>query len=203
MTTSQKPIQVDVWTDYVSPHCFLATFRLERLRKEHRLTLNWRAYMLRPPGAPDLPDSMRPMVVAERNHVAEIAQLELGVDLRSGPIGIRTRDAHIAMAYANKNGVGGTLHLALMRAYWLEAEPINERPVLTRIAAAAGLSPNGLGAAWDAQEYVKAVNDDMSQAVGYGIRSVPAQIFGDIYKVSGDQPYAQLANIVEKLQKEI
>jgi predicted DsbA family dithiol-disulfide isomerase len=155
--------------------------------------------MLRPPGAPELPDSTRPMLIAERKRVAEVVKLELDMDMRPGPIGILTRDAHIAMAYANKNDAGGNLHLALMRAYWLEAQAINERPVISRIAASVGLSPNGLSAAWYSTEYVKAVNDDMSMAVGYGIRSVPAQMFGDIYKVSGAQPYVLLEEVIKKL----
>jgi predicted DsbA family dithiol-disulfide isomerase len=199
MVADVKPIKVDVWTDFVSPDCFLATFRLEDLRKAHGLDVRWHAYMLRPPGAPEPPDSARRLLAAERKHVAEVVKLELDMDLDPGPIGIRTRDAHIAMAYANRNGAADNLQLALMRAYWLEAQPINERAIISRIAASVGLSPNGLAAAWDSTEYVKAVNDDMSMAVGYGIRSVPAQMFGDIYKVSGAQPYELLEEVIKKL----
>jgi predicted DsbA family dithiol-disulfide isomerase len=44
------PVQVDVWSDFVCPWCFLASTSLDKLETEEKIKLTWHSYELRPKG---------------------------------------------------------------------------------------------------------------------------------------------------------
>ena len=116
-------VRLDAWTDFTCPFCFLATLTLDRLYQENQVDLHWRAYQLRPSAEPMIA-VMRTAIEKEHVRVGEIARAQYGLLLRPGPIGIGTRDAHIATKFAESHDRGNQFHLAAMKAYWLEGRSL-------------------------------------------------------------------------------
>jgi len=195
------PVRIDIWSDFGCPFCFLVAASLERLRKEARVEIHWRSFQLRPPGVPAMPPEIRTMVDKERQHVAQVAHAQYGLELRPGPVGFNTRPAHVGEKYADAHGKGDEFHSAVMNAYWLEARPIDNTEVLKALAGAIGLSGDALAAAWQDAALATAVDSDREQAVMKGITSVPTLIFAEQYVVIGAQPYQILKDLVGKIQQ--
>ena len=108
----------------------------------------------------------------------------------------------IGAKYAEAQGVGPAYHDAVMRAYWLEAQSIEDLDVLAGIAVAIGLDRDGFLAALDDEEVEQTVLNDIAWAHTNGINGVPALVFQGKYLVSGAQPYDVLTKIVEQVQAE-
>ncbi|HEX7112085.1 MAG TPA: DsbA family oxidoreductase [Mizugakiibacter sp.] len=190
MAPDAPPLRIDVWSDFVCPFCYIADLRLQQLERARPLHVIWHAFQLRPPGAPDMTPEKRAAIEASRPRLAAEVRREFGVELRPGPIGTRTHAAHALHRYAEGNGHGEAMRAALLRAYWLQAQPIDDADVLRALAVEAGLEADAPQRALDDEASVAAVERDMRMADGFGIGSVPTLIFGEQYLVQGAQPYA-------------
>jgi|SRR5579859_85731 len=198
-----QPIPVDIWSDFVSPYCFLAALRLDKLAKqEHIAPIIWVALLVRPHGAPHITDEKRAEAERERAEAAGILRSEFRLEMNPGPIGIDTYDAHLLMAHATRAGKGPALLMELMRAYWLEAKSIDDREVIKEAAMAAGLDPKEVDYAWEDPNNTDHVNRGMEIGVGHGIRSVPSFIFASKYLMTGSAEYADLEDMTNKLKEE-
>ncbi|MBF6986167.1 MULTISPECIES: DsbA family protein [Cupriavidus] len=56
ISKGQRPLKIDIWTDFLCPFCYLTTLRVQRLAQVMPVELTARALMLRPPAAPPLPE---------------------------------------------------------------------------------------------------------------------------------------------------
>ena len=52
-------MQLDVWSDFVCPWCYLAYTSVEKLASTHPVEVTWHSYELLPVGAPPMPDAYR------------------------------------------------------------------------------------------------------------------------------------------------
>lgn len=190
MAHDVPPLRIDVWSDFVCPFCYIADLRLQQLQRVRPLHVLWHAFQLRPPGAPDMTPEKRAAIEASRPRLAAELRAEFGVELRPGPIGARTDAAHALYRYAEGSGRGEPMRAALIRAYWLQAQPIDDPDVLRTLAVDAGLEADAPQRALDDEASVAAVERDMRMAESLGIGSVPTLIFGEQYLVQGAQPYA-------------
>jgi predicted DsbA family dithiol-disulfide isomerase len=89
-----------------------------------------------------------------------------------------------------------------MRAYWLEAQSIEDREVLAQIAIASGLDRNAFLAALTDPALEQEVLNDIAWAHNNGISGVPALVFQEKYLVSGAQPYDVLTRVVDQIRAE-
>lgn len=194
--------QIDIWSDYSCPFCFLNSVRVERLAAKHDVALRWRSFQLRPPGAPDMPAHTQEMVLEEHARVMKIAREEDNIEMHPGPVGINTRLALIATQYAETLGKGTVFHSAVMKDYWVRAEPIEDEDILRKIAMSVGLNLEEVGHSWESTDYSTAVDTDRALASRYGINGVPATLFGRKYLVSGLQPYSMLEEVLTRLENE-
>lgn len=195
-----SPIQVEVWSDFNCPWCFLASISLEKLHQSHGVEVVWRSYELRPKGSPPMPESYRARIEASRPQMEAMAREKYGVELHSGPFGIDSRPALIGDKFAEAQGKGADYHVAVFRAYWVEAKNIEDRAVLRDIAQSVGLDGAAFLAALEEPAYEDAVIADIQQAQAYGLSGVPALIFAEKYLVSGAQPYDVLVNVVGQIE---
>ncbi|MBE2223873.1 MAG: DsbA family protein [Anaerolineae bacterium] len=173
---------------------------MEKLKHSHGVTIQWRSYELRPPGAPPVPPEYRARIEAGRPRLYAIAQDQYGLALNVGPFGIDSRPALIGAKFAEEQGVGEAYHDAVFRAYWLEAKDISELAVLAEAATAVSLDPNEFLAALTNPHYQAEMQADVEQAYAYGLSGVPALVYNNKYLVSGAQPYEVLAEVAEKAQ---
>lgn len=199
---NNQAINVDIWSDFTSPYCFLAALRLEKLAANENLKPIWVAFLIRPHGGPAMSEEQRTTAETQRTGAAEAIRKEFGLELNPGPVDIDTYDAHLVMAYATRSGKGPALAMALMRAYWLEAKDIGDRGTIREVAATTGVDADESAYAWEDPKNVHHVERGMEIGVGHGIHSVPAHIFASKYLVAGAVDYSDLEETVAKLREE-
>jgi len=175
---------------------------LDRLQQDHDVTLTWRAFELRPRGAPPLPPEFRARIEAGRPRFAAMAREQYGLEVNPGPFGIDSRPALIGEQYAGIRPLGEAYHRAVAEAYWQRAQRIDDLQVLAKIAAEVGLDREAFLAALAAGTYAAAVDADIAQAMEYGMTGVPALVFDDRYLVMGAQPYPVLEQVLLQCQAE-
>jgi predicted DsbA family dithiol-disulfide isomerase len=175
---------------------------LERLEQSHPVTVQWRSFELRPKGSPPISPEYRARIEAGRPRLYAIAKEHYGLELNQGPFGIDSQPALVAAKYAEQQGVGPAYRAATMRAYWLEAQAIDQLAVLGDIYDAIGLERAALTAALATATLLQAVLADEAQAQAYGLSGVPAMVFSNKYLVSGAQPYDVLVRVVEQVAAE-
>lgn len=200
---TEPRVQIDVWSDYNCPWCFLASSSLEKLEASHDVDVRWHSYELRPKGSPPMAPEFRARIEANQPRLHAMARDQYGLELNQGPFSIDSRPALTGAKYAEEQGVGKAYHHALMYAYWTEAKDISDREVLATLAESVGLERHAYLAALDEAKYDDLVQQDVDQARHYGLNSVPALVFDDRYLISGAQPYPVLVQATEQVQAEV
>lgn len=167
------------------------------------MQVSWRAFELRPQGAPPMPPEYRNYIeTVGRPRFVAAAREQYGLEINSGPFGITSRPALIGSKYADLHGQSAAYHDAVFRAYWQQAQAIDDPAVLRALAESVGLDGDDFSRALASPELDLAVNLDVAQARRLGLDSVPALVFNQKYLVSGAQPYEVLVNVVEQLSAE-
>lgn len=193
------PIQLDVWSDFACPWCFVASLTLEQLQHEYPLDLQWHSYELRPVGSPPIPASYMAHIEQSRGVLAERLKTEFNVDMNQGKFGISSRPALILDKYAQAAGKGKQYRDAVELAYWTQGQDISQPDVLNSLLKSIGIEQAVDTILADAQ-YEAQVDADIMQAQQIGIQGVPALIFDRRFLVSGAQPLELLREVVEKLR---
>jgi predicted DsbA family dithiol-disulfide isomerase len=175
---------------------------LARLQQEHDVAITWRAFELRPRGAPPISPEYRARIEAGRPRFAAMAREQYGLEINPGPFGIDSRPALIGEQYAMTQGRGDAYHDAVADAYWLHALPIDSPDVLADIAASVGLERAAFLPALDVPEYAEAVDADIAWARANEISGVPALVYDEKYLVMGAQPYPVLEQVLRQCQAE-
>lgn len=195
------PLQVDVWSDFVCPFCFLAGTSVEKLQQEYDLALRWHSYELNPDGTTFSPEKLK-YIQDSQPRLLRSAREQYGVELNQGPLETNSRPALVGEKYASEQGLGNEYHQAVMRAYWLERKPIDDLALLQTIAVSIGLDGAAFLTSLTQPEYVTVVEQDIEQAREYGLDGVPALVFGEKYLIVGAQPYEVLQRAIEQAQSE-
>ncbi len=126
-------VQVDVWSDYVCPFCYLEQPVLDRIAQEYveRVGIRWRAFELRPDPVPTLkPDGTYLRDIWARA-VYPMAK-ERGMSLRLPPVQPRSRLAHEAAHFAATQGLFDAMNTALFRAFFEDGCDIGDLAVTRR-----------------------------------------------------------------------
>ena len=176
---------------------------LERLKQSHGVTVRWRSFELRPPGAPPISPEYRARIETGRPRLVQMAREVYGLEMNPGKMDGTSRAALIGAKVAEVAGAGDAYHDAVFRAYWQQAQDIGDRAVLAGIAADVGLDRDAFLTALDDPRYEEAVLADVDLAHRYGLGGVPALVFQGKYLVSGAQPYETLVHVTEQVAEEI
>ena len=175
---------------------------MEKLKESHNVQIRWRSYELRPAGSPPISPDYRARIEAGRPQMEQMARERYGLELNTGPFGIDSRPALVGAKFAEAQGVGEAFHDAVFRAYWQDAQNIEDLDVLAELATAVGLDRDQFLAALDDPHYQGAMLADVQQAFQFGLGGVPALVYNNKYLVSGAQPYELLAEVAEKAAEE-
>jgi predicted DsbA family dithiol-disulfide isomerase len=176
--------------------------RIERLRVEHGVTVEWVHFPLHP----DTPAEGRPLADLFAGRGVDLravqAQMQARMDAEGLPYGERTMTYNSRLAqelgkWAETQPGGGALHDALFRAYFVEARDISRPAVLLDVAAQVGLSPDGARNVLERRTFQAAVDRDWALARQLGITAVPTFVAGR-RGVVGAQPYAVLERLVRQ-----
>jgi predicted DsbA family dithiol-disulfide isomerase len=176
--------------------------RIERLRIEHGVKVEWVHFPLHP----DTPAEGRSLADLFAGRGVDVitmqAQMKARMAAEGLPYGNRTMTYNSRLAqelgkWADTQPGGEAIHDALFRAYFVEARDISRPEVLLDVVARLGLSVDGARPALEQRTFRAAVDADWALARRYGITGVPTFVAGG-YGVVGAQPYAALEQLVRK-----
>jgi predicted DsbA family dithiol-disulfide isomerase len=176
--------------------------RVERLRKEHGVTVEWVHFPLHP----DTPPEGRALADLFAGRNVDIralhAQMKARMTAEGLPYGERTMTYNSRLAqelgkWADTQEGGEAIHDALFRAYFVDARDISQPEVLLDIAQSVGLSAHGAREVLERRTFKDAVDRDWELSRRYGITGVPTFVAGR-YGVVGAQPYEALEELVRK-----
>lgn len=195
-------LNVEVWSDFVCPFCYLGKRRLERAATEESLalTVTWRSFEL-DPGAPrETPESTTAMLVRKYGMPEQQAvqsQLRLAAEAAEEGIDfqwqaakpVNTFDAHRVAHLAAQRGLGGEAEERFMRAFMTEGETLGDPATLLRLATSVGLDADEVRGVLESDAYAGAVRADENVArEQLRIQGVPFFVFAGRLALSGAQP---------------
>jgi predicted DsbA family dithiol-disulfide isomerase len=176
--------------------------RIEKLKAEHHVKVEWVHFPLHP----DTPAEGRSLddLFAGRkvDRKAMHAQMKARMDAEGLPYGERTMTYNSRLAqelgkWADTQPGGEAIHDALFRAYFVEARDISQPAVLLDIVARVGLSVDGARDVLEKRTFKAAIDADWELSRRYGVTGVPTFVAGR-YGVVGAQPYEALEELAQK-----
>ncbi|HED17920.1 MAG TPA: DsbA family protein [Gammaproteobacteria bacterium] len=197
MTRSRPELKVTVFSDYICPFCYVGDARLNHLRTDYDLKVNWCFLEIHPETSPagepvaslDYPSETWQRMMATLREMAEEENLSLldhGFTTNSQSALLLAE----AAKYVDRD-VFYHLHNRLFEAYFSEGQNIGERDCLCRLALDAGMNAEQIEAAWQdgavatrLQHYQKAAHD-------LGVKATPTYFIGE-QRLDGAVPVEQL-----------
>lgn len=183
--TTRTPLNVAVYSDYICPFCYIGFLRLERLRDEWDVDVDWRFLEIHP----DNPPEGRPLTELGypprhwemlMENLARMAQEE-GVILAERTFTTNSRRAlKLAQAVSERRpDAFDALNRAVYEAYFLRRENIGDPAVLGALAESCGVDPDLVEQAWRDRRYEEVLDDNQRSAARMRITGTPTYVFGD------------------------
>ena len=170
-------LQIEIWSDYVCPFCYLEEPVLRRMKEEFgdEIALRWRAFELRPEPVPTLPPHGDYLVDIWDRAVYPMAR-ERGMKLKLPPVQPRSRLALEAAEQARAEGKFDLMHRAIFRAFFEEGRDIGQIETLLDLGEGCGLERAALAEALTSGKHRAHVLADERLAVELGVSGVPAML---------------------------
>jgi len=196
-TSIKTPLEVVVYSDYICPFCYIGFLRLEKLRDEYELSIDWRFLEIHPDNPPEgkpvtelgyPPRQWRMMM----DNLARMAEEE-GVTLAERTFTTNSRRA-LQLAEAvrrHQPDLFEALNRQLYEAYFLRQQNIGDPQILRALAGACGVDPAVVEKAWSDPAYQEALTRNQHSAGRLGIGGTPTFVLGErVY--SGAVPVSTL-----------
>ncbi len=195
MAVTAKPeLLATVFTDYICPFCYVGDVRLERLRVDYDLKINWCFLEIHPDtpsqgmDSADLgyPDSKWQLMMDNLSRLAE----EEGISFRPQTFTTNSHKALLLAEAAREDGadVFYTLHRRLFEAYFTEGRNIGEQAVLEQLAVAAGVPEETLSRAWSDERYAQRLDQYLAAAHELKVTATPTVFFSEHQRIDGALP---------------
>jgi len=203
------PVRLIVYSDYLCPWCYVASYRLHQLQEEFGdgLELTWRSYLLRPQPEPgrDLEKFMR-YTQSWMRPASELDAPAFRVWESSEGPPTHSVPAHlVAKAAARVSAEAfARMHDRLLVAYFEESRDISRLPVLKELWEELELPAEGFEVLADPEqerELVREVAEQHNEALEVSITGVPAvRVAGHDAFVTGAQPVETYRNWIGRLR---
>jgi predicted DsbA family dithiol-disulfide isomerase len=191
-----KPIVLEVFTDFVCPWCYLATPRIEKLKRNFKIDVLWTYFPLHP-DTPTAGLSLKDLFAGRGIDIESAhARLKTLMDAEGLVFNARTHTYNSRLAQELAKGFDSdALRDALYKAYFEQARNLGEVNVLVDIAGSVGIEPEEARKVLTERTFKDAVDADWAKARRYGITGVPSFVAGN-QKVVGAHPYEVLEKLV-------
>ena len=181
--------------------------RIERLRKEHDVKVQWVHFPLHPE-TPQQGRSLAELFAGRGYDVDKMqAQMRARMAAEGLPYGDRrmTYNSRLAQElgkWADGQPGGEAIHDALFRAYFVDGRNIGDPQVLLEVAKGMGLDEAKAREVLEKRTFKAAVDSDWEKSRQYGVTGVPTFVAGG-HGVVGAQPYETLVHLVEGASQSI
>lgn len=182
---SLPELHVTVYSDYICPFCYVGHHRLQRLRDEYDLKINWCFLEIHPEtsadGEPidslDYPSEQWQKMLENLERIAQ----EENIPLSKLTFITNSRDALLLSEAAKQCGreTFYDLHEKLFSAYFVAGENIGDRNVLKKIASSCDIDEKIIDSSWQDANIEKRIMNNFNTARTHNIQSVPSFIFGE------------------------
>jgi predicted DsbA family dithiol-disulfide isomerase len=187
----EKPrLSVTVFSDYICPFCYVGDARLDKLRADYELDVNWCFFEIHP----DNPAEGRPVEDLGyppeqwQRMMANLERMASDDGLALAPRTFTTNShSALLLAEAAKSlapQIFEALHKRLFQAYFAERQNIGDRDVLRKIANECEIPEAVVEQAWSDPVYEQRLRAQSLRAAQVGVQGVPAFLFGR-YMVAG------------------
>ena len=199
---NKTKLKVVAYSDYICPFCYVGYHRIEQLRKEYNLDVEWRPFEIHPEtpkeGAltEDLPFPKGYLEMAFAN-VKRLAD-EDGLKLKFSDKLSNSRLALYISEFARKKGKFEEYHKLVLDAYWLDGKDIGDKSLLFDLAESVGLDKKEIEDYLSTGEPSTVVQQSLKEVRNYGINGVPAFIIEDRL-IYGAQPYKVFKQVINEV----
>ncbi len=199
----EQRLAITAYSDYVCPWCYIGWRRIEALRREFPVEVEWRPFELHPE-TPKSGVGVREVFGGSRGAAA----LGRNIEQLAGVSGIAMRmprhiaNSHLALEsteFARERGAFEPYHAALFEGYFGDGRDIGDPDVLCDIAAACGIDAGQLRQALDDGRYAVAVDRATADAREDGIVSTPTFVYEGGFRLVGAQDYDVFASITRRI----
>ena len=194
-------LKVIVYSDYICPFCYIGFHRIEKLKEQYDLDVEWRSFELHP----EIPESG---IVKENLHfprgylemvMANVKQLadEDGLTFKLSDKLPNSQLALFISEFAKKNGKFDKFHKLVFDYYWKEGKDIGDLSLLLDLAESIGLNRAEILNYIKSDEPINKLKEASLELGRCGINGVPTFFIGDRV-VIGAQPYEVFQDAIER-----
>ena len=200
----QKKLKVIVYSDYICPFCYIGFHRIEKLKEEYNLDVEWEPFELHPETPKkgfkmeslSFPKDYLEMVMANVKRLAD----EEGLTLKFTRTLPNSQLALFISEFARKKGKFDEYHKLVFETYWIEGKDIGDLSLLVELAESLGLNKEEIMTYIKSDEPVNRLKKNMFELGRRGINSVPTFLIGSQF-VIGAQPYKVFENVIKNETK--
>ena len=212
ITTNQKKMKVEIWSDVVCPFCYIGKRKfeqaLEKFPQKDQVEIVWRSFQLDPEASTTGEDCQRTLSERKGWSLEQTKQITENVRNTAAEVGLEYHfekaisansfDAHRFSHLAHERGLQDAAEEALFKAHFTEGKNIADRAMLVELGASIGLDAAEVKSVLETQEFSKEVRADIDEARQLRVSGVPFFVFDRKYAVSGAQASEVFLNTLEK-----
>ncbi len=186
MNADIKPrLKVTVFSDYICPYCYLGWLRLEKLRNEYELRVNWCMTEIH---ADNPPEGRPPTELGYSDE--QWSRMTTELDVLAAEEGVHfgglhcTTNSHRALLLAEAAKEEGpeafyALHRRLFEVYLCEDRNLADEKVLRELVESLNLNPELPDRAWHQPRYERNLQEYALAARELGVDATPTYYFNE------------------------
>jgi predicted DsbA family dithiol-disulfide isomerase len=198
-----EPVQLEVFSDYVCPWCYLGDNRVKRLKQEYNITVRLVHFPLHPEtplegkSLADLfgrgPDELK----GRHDQMQGLMDAE-GLRYNQRSHTYNSRLAQEVGRWAETQPGGEAIHDKFYEAYFVDRRNVGDVEVIIDVVKSADLDEDEARAVIVERRFKGTVDEDWEKSRAYGVTGVPTVVAGG-QGVVGAQPY----EVLEQLMKAV
>jgi predicted DsbA family dithiol-disulfide isomerase len=204
---SQKKIKMVVFSDYICPFCYIGFYRVEQLKENFDIEVEWRPFEIHPE-TPKTGSKLSNLPYPKEY----LEKMKTNLEALAGDAGItlkftdklpNSRMALFFSEFARKKGRFDAFHKLVFDAYWREGKDIGDQELLLILAESLGFRRDDILEYIESEESFNELKKSLKELRNYGINGVPTFLIGESI-VIGAQPYDVFEKVIRKaLEKEL
>ena len=210
-------MKVEIWSDLVCPFCYIGKRKFEQaldgFASKENVEIVWRSFQLDPDMKPVPGESVHQYLAKRKgvsveqakemgNYMSNMAK-EVGLEYNFDTAVINnTLAPHRLLHLAKKYGVQHEVKEKLFAAYYTHGKDIAAAEFLVETGVSVGIPADEIEHMLQSDLYTDEVREDQYRAQQIGVQGVPFFVFNNKYAVSGAQPTAVFAEVLEKVWEE-
>lgn len=193
-------MKVEIWSDVVCPFCYIGKRRFERALEQFEysdeIDVQWKSFQLNPDEETD-PDANLTEHLAQSKGISvnqARAMQQRVVSMADGEnltfnfdqsVVANSFDAHRLLQFAKEHDKGSDAKEVLFHAYFTDGKNIDDREVLSDLAAEIGLESTKTVKILGGDQFANAIKHDIQIAKSMNVRGVPFFLFNRNFAISG------------------